>query len=155
VLDNAAVPLRPPGQPDRQDHADPQELLLYVLGVGAHFAQADQPLGALAQVLPGASRLVSMHNPQSFAAFPAGTTPFAMAEYTHGGQVRVPWTPEWTWLTYIKGETVHADGWIDGYGQSGNRLYVNRGIGFSLLPIRLNCPPEVTLFILRWTASHK
>jgi predicted MPP superfamily phosphohydrolase len=46
---------------------------------------------------------------------------------------------------------VHADGWIRdrGFGAPGNTLYVNRGIGFSDVPIRINCPPELTLFTLR------
>jgi predicted MPP superfamily phosphohydrolase len=44
---------------------------------------------------------------------------------------------------------VYGDGWIKNYGKQGNNLYVNRGIGFSDIPIRINCPPEVTLFTLR------
>ena len=42
-----------------------------------------------------------------------------------------------------------VDGWVDGwFGEPGNRLYVNRGIGFGTVPIRTNCPPEVTVFTL-------
>jgi hypothetical protein len=37
---------------------------------------------------------------------------------------------------------------VQAYGQPGNRLYVNRGIGFSLLPLRINCAPEITVFSL-------
>ena len=90
-----------------------------------------------------------MHNPDSFEPLPSGTAPLAMAGHTHGGQVRLPFLPEWSWMTFAKEDEVHADGWIDGYGQPGNRLYVNRGIGFSIIPIRINCPPEITLFTLR------
>ena len=43
---------------------------------------------------------------------------------------------------------MHADGWIDGYGAPGNRLNVNRGMGFSTIPVRINCPPELTYFAL-------
>jgi predicted MPP superfamily phosphohydrolase len=43
-----------------------------------------------------------------------------------------------------------ADGWSKpNYGQPGNRLYVNVGIGFSDIPIRINATPEVTFFRLR------
>lgn len=90
-----------------------------------------------------------MHNPASFALFPANTAPVAVAGHTHGGQIRLPFTPEWSWLTFIKEDRVHADGWIDGYGKQRNHLYVNRGIGFSILLIRINCPPEITLFTLK------
>jgi predicted MPP superfamily phosphohydrolase len=42
-----------------------------------------------------------------------------------------------------------VDGWIDAsYGAPGNRLYVNRGNGFSTVPVRLNCRPELTIFTL-------
>lgn len=46
-------------------------------------------------------------------------------------------------------EKVHVDGWIeDDFGQLGNHLYVNRGIGFSSFPLRINCRPELTFFTL-------
>ena len=64
------------------------------------------------------------------------------------GQVRLPFTPDWSWLTFAREDTIHADGWIDEYGEPGNQLYVNRGIGMSELPIRFNCIPELTFFTL-------
>ena len=67
--------------------------------------------------------------------------------------IRLPFTPEWSWITFRLEDEVHADGWIDGYGAPGNRLYVNRGIGFSVLPIRINCPPEITMFTLSGAAA--
>lgn len=145
VLHNEAVPLRS----GRRSGAPP----LYLVGVGARWPDRDRPGLALAGVPSGAPRLVLMHNPGSFGAMPAGSAPVAVAGHTHGGQVRVPFTPEWTWMTFVKEDAVHADGWIDGYGAPGNRLYVNRGIGFSVLPIRFNCPPELTIFTLRDASS--
>ena len=149
MLENEAVPLQPPDNRHRRETAGHEDLPLYLVGIGSHFAHNDKPVHALAQVPHSAPRLAFMHHPASFEAFPARTTPFAMAGHTHGGQVRIPFMPNWTWMTYVKGEKVHADGWIHSYGQPGNRLYVNRGIGFSLLPIRINCRPEVTFFTLR------
>jgi predicted MPP superfamily phosphohydrolase len=89
-----------------------------------------------------------MHNPRSFLPLPANTAPVAIAGHTHGGQIRLPLTPQWSWLTVTK-EMEHVDGWSHGYGASGNQLYVNRGIGFSEVPLRINCPPEVTIFTLQ------
>ncbi len=77
-----------------------------------------------------------------------GAAPLAIAAHTHGGQVRIPGLPAWTWINFFREEEVHADGWIDSFGAPGNHLYVNRGIGFSYVPIRINCPPEVTMFTL-------
>jgi len=140
VLKNEAVALTPSTAP-----ADP----LYLVGIGAHWPNEDKPAAALAQVPDGAPRFVFMHHPDSFAEFPANMAPVAVAGHTHGGQIRLPLTSEWSWLTFVKSEAVHVDGWIDDYGASGNRLYVNRGIGFSVVPIRINCPPEVTYFSLQ------
>lgn len=149
VLQNEAVILTP--SENRKQTAANTEVNapLYLVGIGAHWSNNDKPKVALAPVPDGAARLVMMHNPDSFEALPPGTAPLAVAGHTHGGQIRVPFTPEWSWLTFIREDEVHADGWIKGYGQPGNRLYVNRGIGFSIVPIRLNCPPEVTLFTLQ------
>jgi predicted MPP superfamily phosphohydrolase len=108
---------------------------------------------ALEGVPDGAARVVFMHNPDTFAEIPAGAAPLGVAAHTHGGQIRVPSMPEWSWMALLQNERVHADGWIDGYGAPGNRLYVNRGIGFSTIPMRIFCPPEVTFFTLRRAPS--
>jgi hypothetical protein len=52
-------------------------------------------------------------------------------------------------MSIVKADEVHVDGWIDGFGAAGNHLYVNRGIGFSIAPIRINCRPELTLLTLQ------
>ncbi|MCU0570122.1 MAG: hypothetical protein MUF49_26560 [Oculatellaceae cyanobacterium Prado106] len=122
---------------------------LYLVGIGAHRPQADNPALALAMLPRSAPRVVMMHNPDTFEQLPANTAPLAVAGHTHGGQIRLPFTPDWSWLTFVMDDEVHADGWIQQYGQPGNRLYVNRGIGFSVVPIRINCPPEITLFTLQ------
>lgn len=122
---------------------------LYVVGIGAHWPEEDDTAAALVEVPANAARVVVMHNPGSFPALPAGTAPLAVAGHTHGGQIRLPFTPEWSWLTFTQADQVHADGWITDYGAPGNRLYVNRGIGFSLIPLRINAVPEVTVFTLR------
>ncbi|NJR24251.1 MAG: metallophosphoesterase [Richelia sp. CSU_2_1] len=142
VLENEAVALAFSGTTN-------QQMPLYLAGIGSHWANNDKPAAALAQIPDKAPRFVMMHNPESFTAFPANTAPVAVAGHTHGGQIRLPFTPEWSWLTFVKEDRVHVDGWIDDWGSSGNRLYVNRGIGFSIVPLRINCPPEVTLFTLQ------
>lgn len=144
VLENEAVPLAPPEGPAPGDTA-----VLYLVGIGAHWPGEDEPLEAVRDVPVGAPRLVMMHNPESFAPLPPASAPLAVAGHTHGGQVRLPLLEDWSWLTMVKTGEVHADGWITGYGAPGNRLYVNRGIGFGGLPIRINCAPELTLFTLR------
>jgi hypothetical protein len=63
--------------------------------------------------------------------------------------VRLPFLPNWSWRTLATNGPADAGGWIHEYGEQGNHLYVNRGLGFSLAPVRINCPPELTIFTLR------
>jgi len=148
VFQNEAIALAPPKGPNPAI-AGMEEVPLYLVGIGAHWPNQDKPKVALAQLPPGVPRFVMMHNPNSFEALPPRSAPVAVAGHTHGGQIRIPFTPGWSWLTFVREDKVHADGWIEGYGQPGNHLYVNRGIGFSILPLRINCPPEITLFTLQ------
>lgn len=138
VLENEAVAVRIGGAP------------LYVAGIGSVWAGRSRPGEALAGVPEGAARLVLMHNPESYRAIPDGAAPLALAAHTHGGQIRL-WPGEQnSWLDIVRaGETV-ADGWaLDSLGAPSNRLYVNRGIGFSTLPVRINCRPELNIVTLR------
>jgi predicted MPP superfamily phosphohydrolase len=143
VLHNEAVSLDAPAGAAKAFGASS----LYLVGIGPHYAGEDDGGAALAAVPADAPRIVLMHNPRSFDALPAGAAPLALAAHTHGGQVRIPFLPQWSWMSVVR-DDVHADGWIRDVGARGNRLYVNRGIGFSLVPVRLNCPPELTLLTL-------
>lgn len=141
VLENEAARISLTGEPSSEP--------LYVVGIGSHYAGKSNPEAAISGVPENAPRVVFMHNPDSFAGLPPHSAPLAVAAHTHGGQIRLPLTPNWSWLDYkVKGDAL-ADGWIEDFGQAGNRLYVNRGIGFSVLPIRFNCMPELTMFTLR------
>lgn len=148
VIDNAAVPLSltTGGSATEADAAN----RLYVVGVGSRWANDAKAEVALSQVPDTAPRLALMHEPDSFESFPAGAAPLALAGHTHGGQVRIPFLPHFSWMALInRGDIIMVDGWINDYGQPGNRLYVNRGIGFSSFPVRISCRPEVTMFTLR------
>ncbi len=145
VLFNEAVRLSPPGGAAETDDAPP----LYLVGIGSHYLQNDHAEQALEQVPDDAPRVAMMHNPNTFAKIPADAAPLAVAGHTHGGQLRLPGLPSFSYQTFAKSGEVHVDGWAPDYGEPGNKLYVNRGIGMSLLPLRINCRPELTLFTLR------
>lgn len=123
---------------------------LHLVGIDSHAADKARPETALAGLPAGAPRIIMHHHPDTFEKLPANSAPLAVAGHTHGGQIAFPFLPQRTWLTYRQSGEVHADGWIsDSYGAEGNRLYVNRGIGFSRVPIRIGSRPEVTYFTLR------
>ena len=60
------------------------------------------------------------------------------------------WGPDWWGLlelgsALLVGETPYVSG---RYEKSGSQLYVNRGIGTTVIPIRLGARPEITVFEL-------
>ncbi len=66
-----------------------------------------------------------------------------LSGHTHGGQVRIPGLrplalPPWGKI-FPEGH----------YLLDGLQLYVNRGIGTVGIPLRLNCPPEITVATLK------
>ena len=122
---------------------------LYLAAIGSHYANRDRGAETVARVPEEAARIVLMHHPDSFTDLPAHSAPLAIAGHTHGGQFRPPFNRQWSLLNLIQKDQVYTEGWIDDVGAAGNRLYVNRGLGFSILPLRINAPPEVTFFTLR------
>ncbi len=125
------------------------EARLYLVGVDSYMAKRDDVAAALRGVPGDAARLILLHNPASAPHVPPGAGPLILAGHTHGGQMQIPFFPRWSIWNWVDDNELGVDGWIHDYEQVGNRLYINRGIGFSLFPVRLNCPPEITLFTLR------
>lgn len=142
MLDNKVAVLIPPGADSTPANA------LYLVGVGDKWAMNDKPQIPLSQIPDSVPRILFMHNPDSFAHIPAGEAPLAVAAHTHGMQLGIPWVSAWMWRTYFSDEGAPVAGWGHNYGEAGNHVYVNRGIGFSILPLRIGAPPELTIFTL-------
>lgn len=124
------------------------ESSLHVVGIGPH-----QEDGNAARVFdgvpPSAPRLVMMHNPLSFPDLSPGQAPLAVAGHTHCGQIALPGTPHWSYLSMLYGQRVAVDGWVaDTFGAEGNRLFVTCGIGFSDIPMRIAAAPQLVIFQL-------
>ena len=94
----------------------------------------------------GQPRLLLAHNPDvaiDVAAIGARPPCLLVAGHTHGGQIRIPLLGPLHTGTHLPRS--HAAG-LTTY--RGVRLYVTRGVGTSVLPLRLGVPPEVTLLRL-------
>lgn len=96
---------------------------------------------AFGGVPAGVYPIALFHGPAFFSGT-AGRYRLALAGHSHGGQVRVPFLPP-LWLPAGVGRYVH--GWFEARG---SLLYVSRGIGTTLLPVRFACRPELPIITL-------
>jgi len=92
---------------------------------------------ALAGVPPSAYKIALFHSPIFFDRI-AGQVNLCLSGHTHGGQIRLPFLKP-LWLP--KGCGRYVEGW---YEAQDTRMYVNRGLGTSMLPVRFFCRPEIT-----------
>jgi predicted MPP superfamily phosphohydrolase len=112
----------------------------------------DAAIPASIRNLPGEPVVLLCHGPDyvdNLLALPAGSSVSLMLSgHTHGGQIRLPLIGPLSLPPYGK---KYVQGWF-GFGSL--QLHVNRGIGTVGLPLRFDCPPEITLITLRTAASR-
>jgi uncharacterized protein len=91
------------------------------------------------------SRLALAHGPRTAEQLErAGERVLCLSGHTHGGQINLPF------LTSFMLRTVAHEPYDRGLFRLGPvQLYVNRGLGSSVMRLRLNSAPEVTLATLR------
>lgn len=116
---------------------------IWICGVDSWFGETYDPGAALSGVPEQECRVVLLHEPDCADEVSRIGADFMMAGHSHGGQVRVPFVgapvlPPMSRKYPIGLRTVN-----------GMQLYTSRGIGVIHLPIRFDCPPEITLFTLR------
>ena len=116
---------------------------LWAVGIEDTLRGKPDASAAMATVPADAAALFLTHNP--VGVFACHDRPWlALAGHTHGGQICVPFLP-----------TPRPPGMpgfplLAGWGVFDQaRLYVNRGVGMGMLPMRFRCRPEVALFTLR------
>ena len=98
---------------------------------------------ALSKIPANEPVLLLAHEPD-FADYVAGfPVDLQLSGHSHGGQVRIPFVRP-LWLPPL------AKKYIWGlYKIGGLTLYTNPGLGTVGLPVRMNCPPEITFLTLR------
>jgi predicted MPP superfamily phosphohydrolase len=91
----------------------------------------------------GAPRIVLSHHPKTFFEGRERQIDLMLSGHIHGGQISLGRIDDYALTPNLPFEFYHKGL----YEHDGRRLYVNSGIG-SWLPVRLNCPPEITLIEL-------
>ena len=132
VLRNRSVPLEPGGRGR-----------LWLAGFEDLLKNPADPAAVLQPIPEGECVLALVHEPDYADQLCRYPIDFQISGHSHGGQIRCPgvgalWLPEGAWK-YPMGF----------YRLGPLQLYSNRGVGVTRLPLRLLCPPEITVFTLR------
>ena len=116
---------------------------LWIAGVNDVVAGADDLDLALRDVPYSEAVVLLAHEPDFADRVPPHSVDLQLSGHSHGGQIVLPITGP----PYLP-PLARKYPW--GLRRVGSlTLYTNRGIGTIILPVRFNCPPEVTLFTLR------
>src|SRR6266849_5673674 len=97
------------------------------------------------QVAPDTVNILLVHDqaPNGFDQAVELGIDLTLAGHTHGGQLSLEFLRRGLCLARV--ETPYVSGW---YEKSGGQLYVNRGIGTTMFPIRAGARPEITVLEL-------
>lgn len=114
---------------------------LRIFGSDDHLA-GEPDLRLLRQSSPHPT-LALTHSPAHFPDVAGDGVVAVLSGHTHGGQVRVPrlgvpWVP--------RGSDEYVGGW---YRRGTTWLHVSPGLGWSIAPVRMWCPPELSRVVLK------
>jgi|GEM_PF-234115 len=96
---------------------------------------------------PGLTILLS-HRPSIFPMASAAGLDFVLAGHIHGGQIILPGTGSEHGVSLARVVSPYTHGW---YNMARSRMYLNRGVGLTFIPWRINCPPEIAVIHLAGT----
>jgi uncharacterized protein len=124
---------------------------IYLAGVDdPHFYRADDLEKATSRIPQNAFSILLSHTPEIHDRAADAGFDLMLSGHTHGGQLCLPGGVP------IRLEAKLPRSMAAGLWRHGEMVgYTTRGVGTSLLPVRLNCPPEITLHTLRRPNLHR
>jgi predicted MPP superfamily phosphohydrolase len=97
------------------------------------------------QVPPETPSVLLVHHPDTFSEVPAFRIGLTLAGHTHGGGQVVFYYTDGVPVGMFSSRFKYPGGL---FHENGCSLYVNRGLGYLGVPVRVNCPPEISRFRL-------
>ena len=118
---------------------------IYLAGVDdAHFYRMDNIEKAALEIPEGAFSILLSHTPEIYRQAAHAHFALMLSGHTHGGQLCLPGSVP-IMLEAVLPRHMGAGRWK--YNEMTG--YTSVGAGSSVVPVRLNCPPEITLHRLR------
>lgn len=113
----------------------------WLCGVDDYMAGTTDLRAALRGSFPDEMKLLLAHNPKTLYRAARAEIDLMLSGHTHGGQVKI--RPD---EKRILPRRKFASGL---YRRKETQVYITRGIGTVVLPVRFGCPPEISLLELR------
>jgi hypothetical protein len=118
--------------------------ILWVAGVDDLWWQADDFHAALHGLPAHDAKILLCHNPIGIRTAAEHGVDLVLSGHTHGGQVKLPVVGS------VFGRSKLGERFVEGWNRlNGTQIYISRGIGKVLVPVRLGCPPEIACLRLR------
>lgn len=115
---------------------------LWMVGVDDSWAASPDLPGALHSVPSGDPKILLCHNPEGIGEASRMGIDLMLSGHTHGGQVRLP-----IFRSIYRSKP--GERFIDGWNRLGQtQIYVSRGIGKVVVPLRVACRPEIACLSL-------
>lgn len=121
---------------------------LWMIGVDDLWWNSDDLSAALDSVPARDAKILLCHNPLGIWQASVRGVDLVLSGHTHGGQVRLPGIRS---LYRSKLGERFVEGWNR---LRGTQIYVSRGIGKVVVPIRVACPAEIACLHLHRTRAH-
>jgi len=118
---------------------------IHLVGVDdAHYYRVDNIEKAAGDVPHDEFSILLTHTPEIYRQAAHADFNFLLSGHTHGGQICLPGG-----APIILDAKLPRKFGAGAWQYEGMHGYTSRGCGTSLVPVRLNCPPEITLHHLR------
>jgi predicted MPP superfamily phosphohydrolase len=115
---------------------------VYIIGLDDNYLGFDDIFTAMNNVPGESPKILLAHTPNIVEKIKTDGINLILSGHTHGGQICLPFIGP----VYYNGECNARKKYYSGLFKEDIFLYVNRGIGTSLIPVRLFCRPEITVF---------
>ncbi len=119
---------------------DVRDASFWLGGVDDHMVGKTDLAAALKGSFPDEMKILLAHNPIIFRQVIRVGVDLTLSGHTHGGQVRVRDSNR-RMIRRRRVAGLHT--------RKGSNIYITRGIGTVVLPVRYQCPPEISMLELR------
>ncbi len=116
----------------------------WLAGVDDHMVGKTDLPSALRGSFPDEMKLLLAHNPIIFRKSVKAGVDLTLSGHTHGGQIKI--------RDKEKGMIRRRKLTAGLHERQDSQIYITRGIGTVVLPVRYQCPPEISLLELRCTS---